>query len=69
MFSVQLRDVPEHHVVVERGTVAQAELSEYLKGATIDFVESLKESGFKVDNPNASGSCGLCGARRHPKSF
>jgi len=32
----------------------------YLKGATVDFVESLKESGFKVDNPNASGSCG-CG--------
>ena len=34
--------------------------AEYLKGATVDFVESLKESGFKVDNPNASGSCG-CG--------
>ena len=32
----------------------------YLKGATIDFVESLQESGFTVDNPNASGSCG-CG--------
>jgi len=32
----------------------------YLKGATIDFVESLQESGFKIDNPNASGSCG-CG--------
>ena len=32
----------------------------YLKGATVDFVESLRESGFKVDNPNASGSCG-CG--------
>src|SRR6201995_1364115 len=29
----------------------------YLKGSTIDFVESLQESGFKVDNPNASGSC------------
>lgn len=34
--------------------------AQYLKGATVDFVESLKESGFKVDNPNASGSCG-CG--------
>lgn len=32
----------------------------YLKGAIVDFVESLRESGFKVDNPNASGSCG-CG--------
>jgi iron-sulfur cluster assembly accessory protein len=32
----------------------------YLLGATVDFVESLQESGFKIDNPNASGSCG-CG--------
>jgi iron-sulfur cluster assembly accessory protein len=32
----------------------------YLKGAQVDFVESLEESGFKVENPNASGSCG-CG--------
>ena len=34
--------------------------AQYLKGATVDFVESLQESGFKIDNPNASGSCG-CG--------
>jgi len=32
----------------------------YLKGATVDFVESMQETGFKIDNPNASGSCG-CG--------
>jgi iron-sulfur cluster assembly protein len=32
----------------------------YLKGATIDFLETLQESGFKIDNPNASSSCG-CG--------
>jgi iron-sulfur cluster assembly accessory protein len=32
----------------------------YLKGARVDFVESLQESGFKIDNPNAAGSCG-CG--------
>ena len=36
----------------------------YLHGATVDFVESLQESGFKVDNPNASGSCG-CGHSFH----
>jgi iron-sulfur cluster assembly accessory protein len=34
--------------------------AQYLAGATVDFVESLQESGFKIDNPNASGSCG-CG--------
>ena len=36
----------------------------YLRGAKIDFVDSLHESGFKVDNPNASGSCG-CGHSFH----
>src|SRR3954454_16917474 len=34
--------------------------AQYLKGATVDFVDSLQESGFKIDNPTASGSCG-CG--------
>jgi iron-sulfur cluster assembly accessory protein len=29
-------------------------------GASVDFVESIQESGFKIENPNASGSCG-CG--------
>jgi iron-sulfur cluster assembly protein len=32
----------------------------YLRGATIDFLNGLQESGFKIDNPNASASCG-CG--------
>ena len=32
----------------------------YLKGATIDFLTGLEESGFKIDNPNAQTSCG-CG--------
>jgi iron-sulfur cluster assembly accessory protein len=32
----------------------------YLRGATIDFLNGLQESGFKIDNPNATTSCG-CG--------
>ena len=32
----------------------------YLKGATIDFVDSLMGGGFRIDNPNAVSSCG-CG--------
>jgi iron-sulfur cluster assembly accessory protein len=32
----------------------------YLKGAVVDFLEGLQESGFKIDNPNAQASCG-CG--------
>lgn len=32
-----------------------------LRGATVDFVESLHGAGFVVNNPNASGGCG-CGS-------
>jgi iron-sulfur cluster assembly accessory protein len=32
----------------------------YLTGATIDWLDGLKESGFKIDNPQATSSCG-CG--------
>lgn len=31
-----------------------------LIGVTVDFVESMEGSGFKFENPNATGSCG-CG--------
>ena len=34
---------------------------EFLKGAEIDFVEDLLGSYFKVQNPNATSSCG-CGS-------
>ena len=34
--------------------------AEYIKGASIDFVETLQESGFKITNPQAKSSCG-CG--------
>ncbi len=32
-----------------------------VQGSEIDYAESLSESGFKVVNPNATGSCG-CGS-------
>ena len=34
---------------------------DYMRGATIDFVDDLMGSGFKVENPNAVASCG-CGS-------
>ena len=34
---------------------------QYLRGATIDFVDDLMGSGFKIENPNAISSCG-CGS-------
>lgn len=33
---------------------------EYLKGSRVDYVETLHEAGFKIENPNASSGCG-CG--------
>jgi iron-sulfur cluster assembly accessory protein len=33
----------------------------YADGATIDFNDSLDKRGFRVDNPNAKGTCG-CGS-------
>jgi iron-sulfur cluster assembly accessory protein len=32
----------------------------YLVGTTLDYVDSLMEAGFKIQNPNAKSSCG-CG--------
>ncbi len=32
----------------------------YLVGCTLNFVDTLQESGFKIENPNASNTCG-CG--------
>ncbi len=32
----------------------------YLVGTTLDFVDTLQESGFKIQNPNATSTCG-CG--------
>lgn len=34
--------------------------SNYLKGSTIDYVESLMGAGFKIDNPNVVRTCS-CG--------
>ena len=36
----------------------------YLGGATIDFVDSIEQQGFTIDNPNATGSC-ACGDSFH----
>lgn len=42
------------HVVVDQAS------AEYVNGAVIDFVDSIGESGFKIENPNATSGCG-CG--------
>jgi iron-sulfur cluster assembly accessory protein len=33
----------------------------YLKGVTVDYIETLEGAGFKFDNPNVKSTCG-CGS-------
>jgi iron-sulfur cluster assembly protein len=40
--------------------VVDAKSALYLQGTTLDFVDTLQDSGFKFINPNAKQSCG-CG--------
>ena len=43
-------------------TVVVDEVSiDYLRGATVDYVDEVMGSGFKIENPNAVSSCG-CGS-------
>ncbi len=37
------------------------ESMEFLNGSKVDYVETLQKSGFTVDNPNATSTCG-CGS-------
>jgi iron-sulfur cluster assembly protein len=39
-----------------------------LKSVTVDYTESLHQSGFKFDNPDAAKSCG-CGTSFRPEGF
>jgi iron-sulfur cluster insertion protein len=50
-------------VVIERDgarLVVDAVSLDLLKGSEVDYGESLMEAGFRVNNPNATSSCG-CG--------
>ncbi|MQA85212.1 MAG: iron-sulfur cluster insertion protein ErpA [Streptosporangiales bacterium] len=53
-----VRDFSGVNVVVDRMSVP------YLLGATIDFVDTIEQQGFTIDNPNATGSC-ACGDSFH----
>ncbi len=51
----------DHEIELHGVTVVVDSFSApYLRGATIDFLNGLQESGFKIDNPNVSSACG-CG--------
>ncbi|MCC6883663.1 MAG: iron-sulfur cluster assembly accessory protein [Verrucomicrobiales bacterium] len=41
------------------------ESADWLRGVEIDYADTLNDSGFKINNPNASRSCG-CGTSFEP---
>ena len=49
-------------VLEEKGVkiIVSKENMNFLKGAKLDYVDSLQGGGFKISNPNANSSCG-CG--------
>ena len=55
--------VGEHDTEIESSgvkVIVDEKSALYLVGTTLDFVDTLQESGFKMVNPNAKNTCG-CG--------
>jgi iron-sulfur cluster assembly protein len=55
--------IGEHDTEVELSgvkVIVDEKSALYLVGTTLDFVDTLQESGFKMVNPNAKSTCG-CG--------
>ena len=59
-FDDQVREVHTEIEVNGVRVVLDEKSALYLAGTTLDFVDTLSESGFKMNNPNASSTCG-CG--------
>lgn len=56
-------DVHDGDTTIEQGDVRviiDEKSALYLMGCTLDFVDTLMETGFKIHNPNARSTCG-CG--------
>lgn len=47
--------------------IVDAESLSFLSNSTIDYVDALNDSGFRVENPNAARNCG-CGTSFEPKA-
>jgi iron-sulfur cluster assembly protein len=58
---------PDDHVFDSEGVkiIVDGASLPYLDGCRLDYVDGLNDSGFKVENPNASRSCG-CGTSFEP---
>ena len=59
-FDDEVRDIDTEIEVNGVRVILDEKSALYLAGTTLDFVDTLQESGFKMRNPNASSTCG-CG--------
>ncbi len=63
-YDIGLEKSPKEHdmVIEEKGVKVfiNPESAAFMKGSTVDYVETLQNSGFKINNPNVKTSCG-CG--------
>ena len=57
-FDDQVRDVDTEIEINGVRVILDEKSALYLAGTTLDFVDTLSESGFKMNNPNASSTCG-----------
>ncbi len=60
MFDNQAGDWDEDSEENGVRVMVDAKSAVYLAGTTVDYVDDLNGSGFKINNPNASSTCG-CG--------
>ncbi len=60
MFDDQRKDTDHAGEASGVRVVVDEKSALYLVGTVLDYVDSLSESGFKIQNPNAKTSCG-CG--------
>ena len=63
-YSLEIDDntTPEDEIIEEKGVriIISKTYMQMLKGAKLDYVDSIQGGGFKITNPNVNSSCG-CG--------
>ena len=69
-YAMRLDEAGAGDAVISSGNVSvivDTESAPFLQGCTLDYVDSLNDSGFKIENPNAARSCG-CGTSFEPRN-
>jgi len=60
MFDNQVSDLDQTEEVLGVQVMVDSKSAVYLVGTTVDYVDEIDRSGFKIENPNATNTCG-CG--------